>query len=370
MGSLPVLDPLPDAARPLAGKTILLLPRYTDLGPSSRLRMSQFVPLLEAAGATVRSAPFFSDDYLQGFFGTGRQSRLAGLRGYWRRVRLLLRARPNLVWVEREVFPFLPGAFERLLRWRRIPYVVDMDDAVFHRYDAHASAIVRRLLGHKLVPLLRGAAAATMGNPYLAAYARRYGAPRVENIPTVVDPARYPVLPPPAGDRLRLGWIGTPANARYLAIVIDALRLLDDTVKATLVTIGAPPLPELPMPQEIHRWEEASESMLLSQIDIGLMPLTDDQFERGKCGYKLIQYMAAGRPVIGSPVGVNVDIVTPDCGILADDVGEWAAAIMALAQDPARRLAMGRAGRARIERHYSRDVVGAKLVSLFEDVTT
>ena len=357
-----------EATQPLAGKTILLLPRYTAAGPSSRLRMGQFVPLLEAAGATVSSEPFFDDAYLQGFFGQGHQSRLAGLRGYAARLRLLAGVHTDMAWVERELFPFLPGMFERVLEWRRVPYVVDMDDAVFHRYDAHSSATVRRILGRKLMPLLRRASAVTAGNAYLAAYAQACGAIRVEEVPTVVNPARYPVLPAPAGERLRLGWIGTPANARYLAVVADALRLLGSSVPVTLVTIGAPRLENLPVPQEAHPWSEDMEAALLAGIDVGVMPLVDDQFERGKCGYKLIQYMAAGRAVIGSPVGVNAQIVTPKCGLLATTVGEWANAIRALADDPVRREAMGRAGRAQVEAHYARDVAGASLISLFKDV--
>ncbi len=362
-------SPVVDRTRPLEGKSILLLPRYTTLGPSSRLRMGQFVPLLEAAGARVTSSPFFDDAYLTGFFDGGRQSRTAALRGYARRLAVLSRTRADLIWVERELFPFLPGPAERLPTLRGLRYVVDMDDAVFHRYDTHGSGLVRAVLGRKLVPLLRGAAVATMGNPYLVDYARRSGAPRVELIPTVVDPARYPVTALPVGDRLRIGWIGTPANARYLDIVVDALRMLGNDVPVTLVTIGAPTIEGLPVPQEEHPWHENSEGRLLATIDVGVMPLIDDPFERGKCGYKLIQYMAAARAVIASPVGVNSDIVTPETGLLATTADEWAAAIRTLATDRGRTAAMGRAGRERVERHYSRDVTGARLIDLFAQVT-
>lgn len=355
-------------AGPLAGKSILLMPRYTALGPSSRLRMGQFVPLLEAAGARVETAPFFDDAYLKGFFNDGRQSRGAALRGYAARLRRLMTTRADLLWIERELFPFLPGLPERLPGLRGTPYVIDMDDAVFHRYDLHSSGLVRRVLGRKLAPLLAGAAAATMGNPYLADYARRHGSPRVVDVPTVVDPARYPLRPTPDGERLRVGWIGTPANAHYLDVVVAAMARIAGTIPMTLVTIGAPALADLPVPQEAHPWAEETEGPLLTGIDIGVMPLVDDPFERGKCGYKLIQYMAAGRVVIGSPVGVNSRIVTPECGLLASSVNEWADALVALARDPARRAAMGRAGRLRVEQHYSRDVIGARLVELFAQV--
>lgn len=354
--------------KPLAGRTILLLPRYTLAGPSSRLRMGQFVPRLEAAGATVVSAPFFGDDYLAGLFGRGKRSGLSGARAHAARFGLLRRAKADLAWVERELFPFLPGASEGMLARIGIPYVVDYDDAVFHRYDRHPCWAVRRGLGRKLEPLLRGSAAVTAGNRYLGDYAAAHGARRVELVPTVVDPARYPVAPPPAGERLRIGWIGTPDNARYLSIVAEALRLLGERVPATLVTIGAPELPDFPVPQERHEWSEAEEGPLLSTIDVGVMPLRDNSYERGKCGYKLIQYMAAARAVIGSPVGVNREIVTPDVGLLAATAPEWAAAFAAMAHDPQRRAAMGAAGRRRVEARYSIDVAAAQLVRLFAEV--
>ena len=347
---------------------MLLLPRYTPAGPSSRLRMNQFVPMLEAAGATVTSAPFYDDAYLAAYFAGEGQSIVGGLRALARRAAVLTRAEADVAWVERELFAFLPGPFERALRARGIPYVVDMDDAVFHRYDAHPSRVVRGVLGGKFDALLRGAAAVTPGNAYLADYMRAHGAGRIEEVPTVVDPARYPLTPPPGAERLRLGWIGTPANARYLGVVADALRLLGEAVPATLVTVGAPVLPDLPVPQEAHDWREETEGALLAGIDVGVMPLVDSSYERGKCGYKLIQYMAAGRATIGSPVGVNTTIVTPETGLLATTAEEWAAAILALWRDPARRAAMGQAGRRRVEAHYSVAAVAPRLVSLFAEV--
>jgi glycosyltransferase involved in cell wall biosynthesis len=356
------------AGRPLAGKRLLLLPRYTESGASSRLRMLQFVPALEEAGASVTVDPFFDEAYLAAYYAGGRKPLGAALAGYRRRFAAVFRAQADLVWVEKELFPFVPGMAERLLSKRR--YVVDYDDAVFHGYDRHRLAPVRWALGRKLQPLIAGAAAVTAGNDYLARYARQAGARRVELVPTVVDVARYPVTPPADGEPLRVGWIGTPANARYLGPVIEALGRVHRRYPVKLVTIGAPPLPDLPVPQEVHGWSEATEGALLSGIDVGVMPLPDSPFERGKCGYKLIQYMAVGRPVIASPVGVNSVIVDDAVGYLADDVGAWEAALIALAEDRARRERMGAAGRAKVERHYAADVIAPRLVRLFAELST
>lgn len=352
---------------PLAGGRLLLLPRYTSGGASSRLRMLQFVPALEAAGASVRVEPFFDETYLAAYYTKGRKPISRALAGYARRASAIFRA-ADLVWVEKELFPFLPGAAERTLRWRGTPYIVDYDDAVFHGYDRHRLGVVRRLLGRKLDPLLAGAAAVTAGNEYLAAYARAHGARRVELVPTVVDPMRYPVKSAGPGEPLRVGWIGTPANARYLGPVIRALRQLGTRRPVILVTIGAQRLDGLGVPQEAHDWSEGEEAALLSNVDLGVMPLPDDPFERGKCGYKLIQYMAAGRPVIASPVGVNDSIVDPSVGILADSDKEWKTALDTLAGDAAMRARMGTAGRARVEQFYSSQVIAPLLIALFAEV--
>ncbi len=354
--------------RPLQGRTILLLPRYPQLGPSSRLRMYQFVPWLEAAGATVIDQPFFDDAYLAGYFGRGVKSRRATAAAFRRRFRSVRSWRDaDLLWIEKELFPFLPARFEALARKSGRPYVVDYDDALFHNYDESSNPLVRRLLSNKLDGLIRNAALITAGNQYLADYARAHGAKKVALVPTVVDPDRYPVREPSPDPALRVGWIGTPANARYLEPVIAAMNRLPPELPMRLVTIGAPALETGRIVQERHDWSEDREAELLRDIDVGVMPLQDAPWERGKCGYKLIQYMAAGKPVIASPVGVNRSIVTPETGFLADGEAEWMAALRVLAGDQAARVRMGRASRTRFESGYSTTIFGPQLVRLFAD---
>lgn len=331
--------------------------------------MYQFAPHLEAAGAIVEFLPFFDERYLEGYFGQGRKRAGDVLAAYRRRMSALGRVRgADLVWVEKEAFPFLPATAERAFALLGTPYVVDYDDAIFHNYDLSGSTLVRRVLGRKLDPLLRGSALVTAGNDYLATYATTHGARRVERIPTVVDLDRYPVVPPPQGHDLRVGWIGTPANARYLGPLIAALNRLGQERPVTFVTVGAGDLPGLTIPQERHIWSEDSEAALLARMHIGVMPLPDEPWERGKCAYKLIQYMAAGRPVIASPVGMNVDVVTPDVGFLASEEDDWLAALRFYAGDPVRREDMGRASRERVADHYSLRTAAPKIVEWFANI--
>jgi glycosyltransferase involved in cell wall biosynthesis len=130
--------------------------------------------------------------------------------------------------------------------------------------------------------------------------------------------------------------------------------------------MGADSQLEFGVPMEPHAWSEASEAQWLASVDIGIMPLPDEPFERGKCGYKLIQYMAAGKPVIASPVGFNRELVTPDVGLLARDAADWLAALRQLGTDVARRQQMGQAGRALVERSYSLQAVAPHVVDLLD----
>jgi glycosyltransferase involved in cell wall biosynthesis len=350
-------------------RSLLVLTRYGALGSSSRLRMLQYLPALSEAGLRAKVSPFFEDVYLRALYGDGQRRRRDIFDAYLRRSRVLGKAREfDLVWIEKELFPFLPGPFEARLSRLGVPYVVDYDDATFHRYDLHGSALVRRLLGRKLVPLIRSARLVTAGNAYLANYARRSGGKSVEVVPTVVDLDRYPVAPDTEGSEYRIGWIGSPSTTVLLSRVRRPLERLASERPVRLVTIGAGRLPEIDVPSEQHPWTEETEAALLSGVHVGIMPLDDEPWQRGKCGYKLIQYMACGKPVVASPVGMNKEIVTRDVGCLALGDEQWYMALLQLGRDPRLRARMGRAGRADVERTYSLQVQAPRVARLLAAV--
>ncbi len=336
---------------------VLLLCRYARNGASSRLRTLQFLPPLERRGFQVDVCPFFDERYLEALYaGRGRREQLR-LQPYLRRLRVLFgAARYDVVWIEKEIFPYLPALAEHLLARRGIPLVVDYDDAVFHRYQ-QGNRLVRQLLGDKLASVMRSAATVVCGNAYIAGYARAQGARAVVEIPTVVDLDRYRPVSPGLRSPPVIGWIGSPSTEQYLLPLRAILLELCRQGVAELLLVGVseqlanefrhPGVSTLP-------WSEQSEADSLARMDIGIMPLRDAPFERGKCGYKLIQYMACGLPVVASPVGVNVQIVGEnDCGILAATADDWRAALDELVRSPDRRIALGRAGRCAVERQYN-----------------
>jgi len=352
---------------------VLLLSKYPRKGASSRLRSLQYLPALaeEEIGVTVNS--LFDDRYLDALYTRGKKPRVHSIYLYVKRLFSLLTIfRYDVVWIEYEVFPYFPALAERALRWLGKPYVVDYDDAVFHNYDLSGNPIVRALLGGKINVVMREAACVVAGNQYLAARAREAGARRVEHIPTVVDYERYECSVSEQTRQPVIGWIGSPSTQRYVVDIRYALNNVCQSAGARLLLVGATDsvreqLPGLPL--EVARWSEESEAELIRQMDVGIMPLEDGPWEQGKCGYKLIQYMACGVPVVASPVGVNVQIVNENgCGRLAGSEAEWTGALNEILDSRPLQLELGKAGRAAVEEKYSLQIQAPVLAGIFRSV--
>jgi glycosyltransferase involved in cell wall biosynthesis len=274
----------------------------------------------------------------------------------WTRLGALMRQRHyDLLWIEYELLPYAPAFVERLLVAGGPPYVVEYDDAVFHRYDQHRSALVRRLLGTKIDRVMRGAAVVVAGNAYLAARAAAAGAREIVSIPSVVDLDRYPAAPPPVATPPVIGWLGSLSTAPSLAVVDGALSRVCAGGRARVVLVGAGPGAERrPYPCESRPWVDGREAAEIATFDVGIMPLADDPWSRGKCGYKLIQYLACGRPAVASPVGMNHEIVVPEVtGLLASTEDEWVAALERLLADAPLRARFGAAGRAHVASRFT-----------------
>ena len=345
---------------------VLVLTRYERLGASSRVRFLQFLPALEQAGFDIEVQPLLDNAYVRALYGGPPVGAAAITRFYAQRLRALLRRRAyDLVWLEKEALPFVPAWLEALFVGS-VPYVVDLDDAWFLRYEASPSPIVRTFLRGKIDAVMRRAAIVVAGNDYLAARARKAGARHVEVVPTAIDLARFPEPRTPADARPRpviVGWIGIPLNAHYLTVVAPALRLAGDGVR--LHVVGAPvPTEFAGIPAESLPWSEATEVDRVCAFDIGIMPLHDTPWERGKCAYKLLQVMAAAKPVIASPVGANCQVVEHGVnGFLAASTDEWVDALRKLA-DPALRSRMGEAARKTVADRYSVASIGPRLASI------
>lgn len=348
---------------------ILVLTRYGRLGASSRVRFLQFLPALGREGLHCTVQAFIDDEMLLTKYHSGAYRPGQLIRAYAARfLQLLQRQRFDLVWIEKEALPWMPAWLERVLL-RHIPYVLDYDDAIFHNYDRSAYGLIRMLWAGRIDRLMAGARLVVGGNEYLARRAREAGAPWVEVLPTVIDLERYatPSRSAVANPVPRIVWIGSPGTLPYLARLAEPLMVLACRHRFVLRIVGG----QLALPGvdvECLDWTEDSEVARITECEVGIMPLSDSPWERGKCGYKLIQYMGCGLPVVASPVGVNRDVVLEgESGFLAQEPTDWVDRLGRLLADAQLRHTMGQRGRQRVEQDYCVQQVAPRLIRLLRD---
>ncbi len=344
----------------------LVLAKYGARAASTRQRVVQMVPYLAREGITIDISPLFDDACLEALFTRGKYGFWNSIRAYAKRFWALLGCRKyDFIWVQYELFPYLPACFETLLRLAKKPIIVDYDDAIFHQYDQHKNPLIRRLLGKKLIPLLQASDIAFCGNAYLENYVKQY-CKRTEIIPTTVDVETYFPLASSPTEKPVLGWIGSPSTWSYCVPLADLFTFFVETEQASMLVVGAG---KKQHPFTSRDWVEEREVADIQSMDIGIMPLNDDPWARGKCGYKLIQYMACGLPVIASPVGVNAEMVEHGVnGFLATTEAEWRSAIETVLADADLRKRMGQAGRAKVEKHYSTQHTASQVVKRIQEL--
>jgi len=345
---------------------ILFLTRYDRLGASSRIRSYQYYSYLESCGIELMVSPLLTGDYLKLLYEKNKMNILPIVVGYLRRIGVLLLERKfDLIWIEKELFPWIPAWLEAVIFWN-VPYVTDYDDAVFHNYDLHKNSFLASIFGRKIDRIMMHSALVIVGNKYIADRAFKAGAHRVEILPSVIDLERDRIFDSPVNEIFTIGWIGSPSTAKHLLEVETALKEVCKNRGGKVVLIGTRGNPLNGLMATIRDWDESTESMEIGNFDVGIMPLPDNPWERGKCGFKLIQYMACGKPVVASPVGMNREIVVDGVnGFLASSHDEWVRALKRLKSDPELRKTMGANGRRMVEEKYCLQVTAPRLHRLF-----
>jgi hypothetical protein len=263
---------------------------------------------------------------------------------------------------------------------RRVPILFDFDDAVFEvspdeaeRFGAPRAARRARSRRLRLAAVLARARRVIAGNGFLADYAAQV-TPRVTTLPTAVDLAPFPedvVRRAVARRRARrgerlIGWIGSRPSLRYLEALAAPIGAAVARVPGARLVQICNAFIDLPgVPVEKRTWSREREVSDLLDLDVGLMPIDDGPFSRGKCGLKILQYQAAGLPVVCSPVGANLEIVRPgETGLFAGDADAWTEAIVRLLTEPETAARLADAGRARVATHYSATVIGGRMADL------
>ena len=347
---------------------VLGLALYGPLAASNRYRLGQYVAGLATMGVDLQIRHLLGDDYLRARFNGRSLPLVAMLKDGLARCEDLWHQNDyDAVMLQCELIPLMPGWLERVLI--RKPYLYDFDDAFYLKYRSGRMRLAEPLLGRKFDSVIMGASAVTAGNHVLANYAKRHNT-NTHYLPTVVDTTRYlPKTTSRDSPIFTVGWIGSPSTAIYLSELIAPLSVIGQEGAVRFIVIGGK-APKIPNVSVIELdWHEHAELDLINSFDVGVMPLPDDDWARGKCAFKLIQYMACALAVIASPVGANVDVVNAECGLLASTSQEWLDALRLMRDQPTVRAKMGEAGRARVVQDYSLHQNLPVLASVIRKVT-
>jgi len=350
---------------------ILFLTPHPEEGASSRVRVYQFVPYLETMGHVCYVRPFLSSKAyarrLLRVSSTAENNRWL-IVGLLRRFRdLLLATRCDVVFIHREAFPYGPPILERLLSLLGCKMALDFDDALFISHPEEDSRGLYHWMKNpsRFRATLQLATHAVAGNSFLADYARHH-CREVSVIPSVIDSRRYVAKPVRNSDQpLVIGWMGSPSTAGNLFLVKSALSRLLDRYKVQLRVVGATLPTSWGLPAECREFQLASEIQDLQSFDVGIMPLTDDEWTKGKCAFKALQYMGAGIPVVSSPVGVVQEIIRDgQNGMIADTEDDWFRKLEILITNPGLRHQIGCQGREYVVKHYSIEAAMPRLLSV------
>lgn len=331
---------------------------------SSRMRSYQYFPYLEKAGMKITVKPFFDDDYLKDFYA-GKKNISTVIKSYLRRLFVLFSVfKYDRVVIEKEVFPFLPAVAEWMLRLFGVRYVVDYDDAIFHNYDLSSNPLMKKLLGNKIAKVMKYSGTVVAGNTYLADYAKKSGAKNIEIIPTVIDLVRYPIKQEAQYDKFIVGWIGTKTTFEKHLLPckkwIKELQNQDSNIQFNIVGITQ----DMDLGKNVKyiQWTEQTEVSEILKMDVGIMPLQDSQWEKGKCAYKLIQYAACGIPGVASDVGMNKEVcVDSKSGFIAETNEEWIEKILVLKNNKESRIKMGGYARNLVRNQFCIQVTANRL---------
>ncbi|HBE42175.1 MAG TPA: glycosyl transferase family 1 [Bacteroidales bacterium] len=356
-----------DVKRPLK---ILFLPRYGLSGPSSRYRFFQYLGILKEYKFIIKVKPFFSDKYVRALYSDGKTNIIQILKGYLKRFLILFTiTKYDLIVIEYELFPFFPSIFEKIIKRTGKRYIVDYDDAIFIRYINHRSWLARSLFHRKIEKVINCADCVITGNRYLKEYAIRFNE-NVHIIPTVVSRIKYDAVPrPESRTRFVLGWTGSYSTSKYLIPLCKVLRdLKRDDIQIHFIGFDKNLRYLFDGINVIWiEWDQETEISEIKNFNVGIMPLEDDQWSAGKCGFKIIQYMACGIPVIASPVGVNKELIEHGInGFLASGEDEWKSSVLYFVNNPEQALIMGNCGYKKFITSYSLEANAKKYLDIIK----
>lgn len=342
-------------------KILFVVPYPTGKAASQRFRFEQYYSLLDTQGIAYDIRPFLSNEIWQILYLPGQFHRKAFgiISGLFRRFFLLFNLKHyDYIFIHREATPIGPPFFEYFAaKWLKKKIIYDFDDAIWIPNYSEANSFFSFLKGYSNVkPICSLAWKVSCGNDYLCQFASEVNAQVVYN-PTTIDTENLHNRTKNQNEQpFVIGWTGSHSTIRYLAELIPVLKELEKDFQFEFQVISdLPPEPEMEFNSlRFIKWKKESEIDDLMAFNVGVMPLLDDKWANGKCGFKALQYMSLGIPALVSPVGVNTKIVDHGInGFICSNADEWKNSLQKLLSNKDLLIEMGQKTREKIERAYS-----------------
>ena len=344
--------------------------------PGQRYRYEQYIPFLEKNGYSFDRSPLLSEKDDRIFYSTGKyfQKFLIWLKT-WRIRRKDLQRMNNydIIFIYRDAMVTGSTYFERKFSESKAKLVYDFDDAIWLESISKANRKFAFLKNPAKTGKIIGLCDLVFaGNPYLAQYAKKFNA-NVVIVPSTIDTSVYtPATSKEENGKICIGWTGSPHTIKHFMIAIPALKKIKEKFgdKVVFKIIGDKNYYCTELDTQAQPWVAATEVEDLSKLDIGIMPLPDDEWEKGKCGMKGLQYMGLAIPAVMSPVGVNTDIIKDGInGFLPRTEEEWVNRLSMLVEDKSLREKIGKAGRQTVVDKYSVEAWKQKYLDNFNKLT-
>jgi glycosyltransferase involved in cell wall biosynthesis len=359
---------------------VLFLTLYPETMPSSRLRVYQYLPYLRRLGIEATVSPVLPEPWFSRFFyNSSKWSRLCQhtAEAFANLGRIYQSRRFDLVFIQKGILPSNLRGFDLLLERMNPRLIFDLDDAVYGRNIVEFSSPLFRCLQDRdqTKKISSLATAVVAGNCYLRDLALQYNR-NVFLIPTPVDTNRFCPRPEDSQNGRKevvIGWIGVNPGLAYVQLLEKVFQELARKYQVRIKIItraGKEPLTFDGVNVEVKNWTYESEVSEIQEFDIGVMPLPDDEWTRGKCGLKLLQYMALGIPGVASRVGANLEIVEDGMdGFLAQEPAEWIEKLSRLIESRELRQKMGEAARQKAVANYSLEKMAPQLAEVLKRAT-
>jgi glycosyltransferase involved in cell wall biosynthesis len=351
-------------------KKITILTLYPEgITPGPRFRYEQYLPILKEK-FQIKLLSFFTYKQYQYVHNKPNPFLLIIfiVLGYIKRyfIHLLFCLKSDYIFIYRDTTPFGPPVFEWILtKVLRKKIILDYDDAIWMSDEKN---VVKKLLRFpsKTKSIIKWSYKVSCGNDYLADFAKQYNS-NVFVIPTTIDTeGLHNIQKKHKADSKVIGWTGSQSTLKYLDAIVPVLQQLEKTISFTFIVICNKD-PKIKLKNyKFYSWNNLTEIEDLLKMDIGIMPLPDDEWSKGKCGFKALQYMALGIPAVVSPVGVNTQIVSEGInGFLCTTDEQWKEALKTLMNDFSLRTLLGDNGKKMIRQNYSIIANQYKYIHLF-----